>query len=139
MEAMTRMECFKVTWIRTGRLPQVLSWKNPFTPLPPPPPPLLPLHHILLLQLLQLQHLPHPLEYRGLLPFCRAVLQTIWAIWLWVFFAIQQICPSMLLPELQTGELQLHLRRAFSCLHKFLCQSCAHTWRTCELVGGELQ
>merc|ERR1719370_2354807 len=28
MEAMTRMECFKVTWIRTGRLPQVLSWKT---------------------------------------------------------------------------------------------------------------
>merc|ERR1712055_575267 len=28
MEAMTRMECFKVTWIRTGPLPQVLSWKN---------------------------------------------------------------------------------------------------------------
>merc|ERR1719466_175838 len=28
MEAMTRMECFKVTLIRTGLLPQVLSWKN---------------------------------------------------------------------------------------------------------------
>merc|ERR1712030_52150 len=22
------MQCFKVTWIRTGRLPQVLSWKT---------------------------------------------------------------------------------------------------------------
>merc|ERR1719495_1187853 len=28
MEAMIRMECFKVTWIRTGRLPQFLSWKT---------------------------------------------------------------------------------------------------------------
>merc|ERR1719153_1925440 len=25
---MTRMECLKVTWIRTGRLHQDLSWKN---------------------------------------------------------------------------------------------------------------
>merc|ERR1719495_1046652 len=92
MEAMTCMECFngKVTWIRTGRLHQDLSWKNLniknsqffcFTPLLLLPL-LLPLRHILLLllRLLLLQHLPHLQEYQGLLPFCQDVLQTIWEV-----------------------------------------------------------
>merc|ERR1719495_2200649 len=77
MEAMTCMECFNgtVTWIRTGRLHQDLSWKNlnmknsqffSFTPLLLLPPILL-----LLLRLLLLQHLPLLQEYQGLLPFCQ--------------------------------------------------------------------
>merc|ERR1719495_2512839 len=115
MEAMTCMECFNgtVTWIRTGRLHQDLSWKNlniknsHFSPL------LLFFFFLLLFFLFVIFFFFFCgffccsifLTFRSIrvsFLFARAYSKPFGKSSFRSFFAIQQICPSMLLPELRT-------------------------------------
>merc|ERR1719228_2329351 len=110
---------YEVIWIG------LQSWhglEDEFIPLLPPPPPLL--------------LLPRLQVYLDLLLFYRDGHQTILEAWPLVFFGILQAFPSRWTQVLQLSKLQLRLRTAFSCLHKFWCQFCVRTWRTCGWLGG---